>query len=70
MKIFTSAQIKELDRYTIEHEPIPSIDLMERAAKALTDGITPYLLSSSQDPAITVETHLLWRACWANLIIR
>ena len=40
MKIFTSAQIKELDRYTIEHEPIPSIDLMERAAKALTRAIT------------------------------
>lgn len=39
MKIFTSAQIKELDRYTIEHEPIPSIDLMERAAKALTRAI-------------------------------
>ena len=40
MKIFTSAQIKELDRFTIENEPIPSIDLMERAAKALTRAIT------------------------------
>lgn len=40
MKIFTSTQIKELDRYTIEHEPIPSIDLMERAAKTLTRAIT------------------------------
>lgn len=40
MKIFTSAQIQELDRYTIEHEPISSIDLMERAAKALTQAIT------------------------------
>lgn len=40
MKIFTSAQIHELDRYTIEHEPIKSIDLMERAAKALTRAIT------------------------------
>ena len=40
MKIFTSAQIKELDRFTIEKEPIPSIDLMERAAKALTRAIT------------------------------
>ena len=35
MKILTSAQIKELDRYTIEHEPIASVDLMERAAKAV-----------------------------------
>ena len=40
MKIFTSAQIRELDRFTIEHEPIKSIDLMERAAKALTQAIT------------------------------
>ena len=40
MKIFTSIQIKELDRYTMEHEPIRSIDLMERAAKALTQSIT------------------------------
>ena len=40
MKIFTSAQIQELDRYTIENEPIPSLDLMERAAKALTQAIT------------------------------
>ena len=40
MKIFTSTQIHELDRYTIENEPIPSLDLMERAAKALTQTIT------------------------------
>ena len=39
MKIFTGAQIHELDKYTIEHEPIESIDLMERAAKALTRAI-------------------------------
>jgi NAD(P)H-hydrate epimerase len=39
MKIFTSAQIHELDKYTIEHEPIASLDLMERAAKALTRAI-------------------------------
>lgn len=36
MKIFTSNQIHELDKYTIEHEPIKSIDLMERAARAIT----------------------------------
>lgn len=40
MKIFTTSQIHELDRFTIEHEPINSIDLMERAAKALTRAIT------------------------------
>ena len=40
MKIFTGAQIHELDKYTIENEPVKSIDLMERAAKALTDNIS------------------------------
>lgn len=39
MKIFTGTQIKELDRYTIEHEPIKSVELMERAAKAITAAI-------------------------------
>ena len=35
MKIFTSVQIKEIDNYTIQNEPINSIDLMERAANKL-----------------------------------
>lgn len=39
MKLFYTAQVKELDAYTIEHEPISSIDLMERAARALTAAI-------------------------------
>lgn len=40
MKILTSKQIRELDKYTIENEPIESINLMERAAKAITRSIT------------------------------
>lgn len=40
MKILTGAQIHELDNYTIEHEPIASIDLMERAARAIMLAIT------------------------------
>ncbi|MEI7801120.1 MAG: NAD(P)H-hydrate epimerase, partial [Bacteroidota bacterium] len=35
-KILIAAQIREADLFTIEHEPIRSIDLMERAAKAFT----------------------------------
>ncbi len=34
MKIFTPAQIKEWDAFTIANEPISSLDLMERAAAA------------------------------------
>ncbi len=39
MKIFTAAQIREWDQYTITHEPIASIDLMERAATACTEWL-------------------------------
>ncbi|MCR5312293.1 MAG: NAD(P)H-hydrate dehydratase [Bacteroidaceae bacterium] len=39
MKILTAVQMRELDAYTIEHEPISSIDLMERASKAFADKI-------------------------------
>lgn len=39
VKIIPTSGIKQLDAYTIEHEPIASIDLMERAAQALTDAI-------------------------------
>ncbi|MCS6823736.1 MAG: NAD(P)H-hydrate dehydratase [Cytophagaceae bacterium] len=40
MKILNSTQIKELDEYTIKHEPVLSIDLMERAASAFTQWFT------------------------------
>ena len=35
MKIFTTEDIRQIDRYTLENEPIASIDLMERAAQAI-----------------------------------
>lgn len=37
IRILSTAQIRELDRYTIDHEPIASIDLMERACQAFVD---------------------------------
>lgn len=37
MKILTAQQIKEADLYTINTEPISSIDLMERASEAFVD---------------------------------
>jgi len=33
LKILDMALVKELDKHTIQHEPIPSIDLMERACQ-------------------------------------
>ncbi|MFN4079806.1 MAG: NAD(P)H-hydrate dehydratase [Saprospiraceae bacterium] len=38
MYIFNAAQIREWDAFTIAREPIASLDLMDRAASALTDA--------------------------------
>lgn len=45
MKILSAAQIRAADAYTIAHEPIASIDLMERAAKACTRWIVQHFAS-------------------------
>ncbi len=39
MKILTAAQIRQLDAYTIEHEPISSFDLMERASTSFAQKV-------------------------------
>lgn len=39
MKIFTAEQIRRADQFTIENEPITSVDLMERAASHLFERI-------------------------------
>lgn len=41
MKILTNSQLHELDKYTIDHEHISSIDLMERAARAIVEALKP-----------------------------
>lgn len=48
MKVFTSSQIREIDAYTIKHEPIHSIDLMERAAVSLMRYIASEFSSDQQ----------------------
>ena len=40
IKIFPTIQLKELDAYTIENEPVSSIDLMERASRALARAVS------------------------------
>jgi NAD(P)H-hydrate epimerase len=37
MRILSTEQIRKLDAHTIEHEPIASIDLMERASRAFVE---------------------------------
>ncbi|WP_292014532.1 NAD(P)H-hydrate epimerase [Chryseobacterium sp.] len=39
MKIFTAEQIRNWDQFTISHEPVSSVQLMERAAMAVTGWI-------------------------------
>ncbi len=37
MKLFSTRQIAEIDKYTIENEPIADVDLMERASMQITN---------------------------------
>jgi NAD(P)H-hydrate epimerase len=48
MKLFKTVQIKEIDSYTIQNEPIDSYELMERAASAFVDAMLPFLESGKQ----------------------
>lgn len=43
MKLYTSAQIKKWDQYTIKNQPITSSELMERAGNACTNRIVALL---------------------------
>jgi len=48
MKIFLANQIREIDRYTIENEPISSVDLMERAADTICKWFAQFINSDSK----------------------
>jgi NAD(P)H-hydrate epimerase len=43
MKIFTTKQIAAIDQFTIQHEPIAPVDLMERAALQITNWLVHHL---------------------------
>jgi hydroxyethylthiazole kinase-like uncharacterized protein yjeF len=47
-KILAVEQIREADQYTILHEPIASVDLMERAGSACTDWIRAHKTQDTQ----------------------
>lgn len=47
MKLLSAAQIRQWDQYTIENEPVSSIKLMERAARACTKWLLEHTLASS-----------------------
>lgn len=54
MKLFTTQQIRELDAYTIAHEPISSLDLMERASAAMTDWLMRNIADTAEKRIIVV----------------
>jgi ADP-dependent NAD(P)H-hydrate dehydratase / NAD(P)H-hydrate epimerase len=47
MKIFTCRQVREIDRFTIENEPVSADGLMERAALKIFDWLTKRYKKSS-----------------------
>jgi len=60
MTILSAQQIRELDQFTIENEPITPIDLMERAASSCVD----YLLKNEKLIAgKTIRVFARIRAC-------
>ncbi len=48
MKIISASQTKELDQFTIENEPISSLDLMERASLCFVDWFTEQFQNPDQ----------------------
>jgi NAD(P)H-hydrate epimerase len=51
MQIFATEQIRAWDEYTIRHEPISSVDLMERAATACYEWL---LQNNYKDHSFTI----------------
>ncbi|MDX1912654.1 MAG: NAD(P)H-hydrate dehydratase [Saprospiraceae bacterium] len=48
MKVFSASQIRAWDEYTIRHEPIPSLALMDRAAQTFADWLMKYCLTPAR----------------------
>src|ERR1700759_4775068 len=56
LPLLVSPQIREADAYTIEHEPIASIDLMERASKAFVGWFVNHFADKNQDISVYCGT--------------
>jgi hydroxyethylthiazole kinase-like uncharacterized protein yjeF len=53
LPLLTAQQIREADAYTIAHEPITSVDLMERASKAFTS----WFINCYPDKKVTITIY-------------
>ncbi len=56
MKIFTTDQIRAWDRYTIDNEPVPSVELMNRAARAFTRWFIGHYTDASRPVVVIAGT--------------
>ncbi|HEK19468.1 MULTISPECIES: NAD(P)H-hydrate dehydratase [unclassified Mucilaginibacter] len=56
LPLLTSNQIREADAYTIAHEPVNSIDLMERASKAFVGWFINHFQDKQQSIAVYCGT--------------
>ncbi|MGZ3777707.1 MAG: NAD(P)H-hydrate epimerase, partial [Mucilaginibacter sp.] len=56
LPLLTSSQIREADAYTIAHEPIASIDLMERASKAFVGWFVNHFPEKKKSIAVYCGT--------------
>lgn len=79
--LLTSSQIRAIDAYTIAHEPIASIDLMERAAQAFMDCFVKHYPDKEKHIAIYCGTgnnggdglaiaRLLYKAHYKNVSVK
>lgn len=56
LPLLTSAQIHDADKYTIAHEPITSVDLMERASKAFVGWFVNRFADKNQSISVYCGT--------------
>jgi hydroxyethylthiazole kinase-like uncharacterized protein yjeF len=56
LPLLTSSQIREADAYTIAHEPISSVNLMERAAKAFVGWFINHFPDKKQSVSVYCGT--------------
>ncbi|WP_240534710.1 hypothetical protein [Pedobacter aquae] len=64
LKLLNAVQIREADKYTIENEPISSLDLMERAGQAFvrvfTERFTDKKLISLYSVVKVIMVAMVW----------
>ena len=67
MKILSSEQVRAWDKYTIDNEPISSIDLIERAALAFTYWFTN-IYDSDKNILVFMEQVIMAATAWLSLV--